>query len=97
MKTMLTVAAAAFAFAAAGAANAQAKAEDLMKANGCMNCHDISSKKVGPSFKDVAAKFKGKADADKMLVAQLKEGKGHPAVKASEGDIATMVKFVLAQ
>ena len=43
------------------------------------------------------AKFKGKGDAEKMLVAQLKDGKGHPAVKASEGDIATMVKFVLAQ
>ena len=97
MKTVLTVAAAAFALAVAGSANAQAKAEDLMKANGCMNCHDISTKKVGPAFKDIAAKFKGKADAEKMLVAQLKDGKGHPAVKASEGDIATMVKFVLAQ
>ena len=87
MKTMLTVAAAAFAFAAAGAANAQAKAEDLMKANGCLNCHDVSTKKVGPAFKDIAAKFKGKADAEKMLVAQLKDGKGHPAVKASDADI----------
>jgi len=96
MKTMLTVAAAAFAFAAAGAAQAQG-AQDLMKANGCMNCHDISTKKVGPAFKDVAARFKGKADAEKMLVAQLKDGKGHPAVKASEADITTMVKFVLSQ
>ena len=97
MKTMLTVAAATLAFAVAGAAHAQAKAEDLMKANGCMNCHDVSTKKVGPAFKDISAKFKGKADAEKMLVAQLKDGKGHPAVKASEADIATMVKFVLAQ
>jgi cytochrome c len=97
MKTMLTVAAATFALATAGSAHAQAKAEDLMKANGCMNCHDVSAKKVGPSFKDISAKFKGKGDAEKMLVAQLKDGKGHPAVKASEGDIATMVKFVLAQ
>jgi cytochrome c len=97
MKTMLTVAAATFAFAVAGTAHAQAKAEDLVKSTGCMNCHDISTKKVGPSFKDIGAKFKGKADAEKMLVAQLKDGKGHPAVKASEGDIATMVKYVLAQ
>ena len=94
MKTMVTIAAATFAFAVSGAAHAQA---DLLKANGCMNCHDISAKKVGPAFKDVAAKFKGKADAEKMLVAQLKDGKGHPAVKASEADISTMVKFVLAQ
>jgi cytochrome c len=96
MKTMLTIAAAGLAFAFTGAAHAQG-AQDLMKSNGCMNCHDVSAKKVGPSFKDIAAKFKGKADAEKMLVAQLKDGKGHPAVKASEGDIATMVKFVLSQ
>jgi cytochrome c551/c552 len=43
------------------------------------------------------AKFKGKADAESTLVAQLKAGKGHPAVKASDADITTMVKFVLAQ
>jgi cytochrome c len=98
MKPMLTtIAAAALAFAFNGVAYAQANAQDLMKSNGCMNCHDVSAKKVGPSFKDIAAKFKGKADAEKMLVAQLKDGKGHPAVKASEGDISTMVKFVLAQ
>ena len=96
MKTMLTIAAAGLAFTFTGAAHAQG-AQDLMKSNGCMNCHDVSAKKVGPSFKDIAAKFKGKADAEKMLVAQLKDGKGHPAVKASEGDIATMVKFVLSQ
>ena len=54
-------------------------------------------KKVGPSFKDIAAKNKGKADAEKAIVAKLKDGKGHPAVKASDADIATMVKFVLAQ
>ncbi len=96
MKTTLKVAAAAFAFAFAAAAQAQG-AQDLMKSNGCMNCHDIATKKVGPAFKDVAAKFKGKADAEKTLVAQLKAGKGHPQVKASDADITTMVKFVLAQ
>ena len=92
-----TAAAAVLALAAAGGAQAQGKAEDLMKANGCMNCHAVDTKKVGPAFKDIAAKFKGKADAESTLVAQLKSGKGHPAVKASDGDIATMVKFVLAQ
>ncbi|HTP99477.1 MAG TPA: c-type cytochrome [Casimicrobiaceae bacterium] len=97
MKTILAVGAAAVALGIAGAAQAQAKADDLMKANGCLNCHAVDTKKVGPSFKDIAAKFKGKADAEKTLVAQLKDGKGHPQIKASEGDITTMVKFVLAQ
>jgi cytochrome c len=97
MKTILTTGATVIALAMAGGVQAQAKAEDLMKANGCMNCHAVDTKKVGPSFKDIAAKFKGKADAEKALVAQLKDGKGHPAIKASEADIGTMVKFVLAQ
>ena len=97
MKTILTTSATLIALAMAGSAQAQAKAEDLMKANGCMNCHAAAEKKVGPSFKDIAAKAKGKADAEKMFVAQLKDGKGHPPIKASEADITTMVKFVLAQ
>ena len=97
MKTILTTGATLIALAMAGSVQAQAKAEDLMKANGCMNCHAVDTKKVGPSFKDIAAKNKGKADAEAALVAQLKAGKGHPAIKASDADIGTMVKFVLAQ
>ena len=97
MKAILTTGATLIALAMAGSAQAQAKAEDLMKANGCMNCHAVDTKKVGPSFKDIAAKNKGKADAEAALVAQLKAGKGHPAIKASDADIGTMVKFVLAQ
>ena len=97
MKAILTTGATLIALAMAGSAQAQAKAEDLMKANGCMNCHAVDTKKVGPYFKDIAAKNKGKADAEAALVAQLKAGKGHPAIKASDADIGTMVKFVLAQ
>ena len=97
MKTILATGVTLVALAVAGGAQAQAKAEDLMKANGCMNCHAVDTKKVGPSFKDIAAKNKGNADAEKTISAALKAGKGHPAIKASDGDISTMVKFVLAQ
>jgi cytochrome c len=62
-----------------------------------MNWHDIATKKVGPSFKDIAAKFKGKGDAEATLFAKLKEGKGHPATKASDDDLKGIVKWVLAQ
>jgi cytochrome c len=94
---MLVTAAMACGLAVAGGAQAQAKADELLKANGCLNCHATAEKKAGPSFKDIAAKNKGKADAEKTIVAKLKEGKGHPASKASDADLATMVKFVLAQ
>ena len=93
MKRIVIAAAAAALVFAAGAANAQ---EDLAKKSGCTNCHAVDKKKVGPSFKDIAAKYKGKADAADKLVGELKTAKGHPAVKASEDDIKSLVKWVLA-
>jgi cytochrome c len=71
--------------------------EAMAKADGCLNCHAIDSKKVGPSFKDVAAKYKGKADAEQTLTAKITSGKGHPATKASPADLKTIVQWVLAQ
>jgi cytochrome c len=77
----------------AGAASAQ---EELAKSSGCLTCHAVDAKKMGPSFKDISAKYKGKADAQATLVANLKGGKGHPAVKASDADTASLVKWILA-
>ena len=51
---------------------------------------------MGPSFKEVAAKYKGKADAEKVLVDKISGGKDHPAVKASPAEITGLVKWVLA-
>jgi cytochrome c len=90
--TLVIVAALGLAFAGPAAANA-----DLAKKSGCLNCHNVEgAKKMGASFKDLAAKHKGKADAEGMLVEKLKSGKGHPAQKASEDDIKTLVKWVLS-
>lgn len=93
MKTMLLTLAVAAGLTMAGAANAQ---EDLAKSSGCLTCHAVDAKKMGPSFKDIAAKYKGKADAQATIVANLKAGKGHPAVKASDADTASLVKWILA-
>ena len=71
--------------------------EDLAKKSGCMTCHDVNAKKVGPSFKDIAKKNKGNADAEAKIVKELGEGKKHPPVKASEEDRKTLVKWVLSQ
>ena len=80
---------------AASAAALSQSADELLKSKGCLGCHDFDKKKVGPAFKDVAAKHKGKADASKALVAKLKDGKGHPKVNASEAEIKTMVDRAL--
>jgi cytochrome c len=68
---------------AAGAVMAQSGA-DVVKAKGCLNCHALDVKKVGPAYKDVAAKYKGNAGAEATLIAKLKEGKNHPKIAASD-------------
>ena len=83
--------------AAAGVLVAGAvQAQDVLKAKGCLNCHEADKKKVGPSLKDIAAKHKGNKDAEGMLVGKLKEGKGHPKVAASDDELKAAVKQVLA-
>jgi cytochrome c len=94
MKVLAMSVAAAIALAAAGAVNAQ---EELAKSSGCLNCHSVDAKKVGPAFKEVAAKYKGKADAEATLTAKISEGKGHPKTKAKDEDIPKLVKWVLSQ
>jgi cytochrome c len=96
MKKLLMVSLTTLALAAAGAAGAQDQSA-LAKSSGCLNCHAVDTKKMGPAFKEVAAKYKGKADAEATLVAKLSEAKGHPAVKASPDDIKSLVKWVLSQ
>ena len=67
-----------------------------MKAKGCLNCHEMDKKKVGPAFKDVAAKFKGKKGAEGELVAKLKAAKGHPKTSATETELQAAVREMLA-
>ena len=95
MKTMLLVLAAAGSMVMAGAANAQAGA-DLAKSKGCLGCHAVAEKKVGPAYKDVAAKYKGNKNAEATLVAKLKDGKGHIKVTASDAELKTLVQWALA-
>ncbi len=76
----------------AGAANAQSGAE-LSKSKNCMNCHELDKKKVGPAFKDIAAKKPDEA----ALIAKLKEGKGHMKIAASDAELKTLVEYVLSQ
>ena len=82
MKSIVMAAALAAGIAAAGVANAQ---EALAKSSGCMTCHAVDTKKMGPSFKDTAAKFKGKPDAEGRW-SRTEGREGPPAVKTSDAD-----------
>ena len=95
MKSIAIALVAAGSLVAGGAALAQSGA-DLANTKGCGTCHAADAKKVGPSWKDVAAKNKDDKGAVDKLTAKLKEGKGHPKVSASDAELKTLVGFALA-
>ena len=76
---------------------------ELAKKDGCLICHDATAKKIGPTWKDVAAKYKGQKDADKMLAeAIVKGGKGKygkipmPPQPKAAADAPALAKWVLS-
>ncbi len=91
MKSIVMAAALAAGLLAAGMASAQDGAA-LAQKSGCMTCHAVDTKKMGPSFKDSAAKLKGKSDAD--VVAAIKGSKAHGNVKASDDDLKALGKWI---
>jgi len=73
------------AFATMAPAHAEVDADAaiaLAKKNDCFKCHAVDKTKKGPSYKKIAAKYKGKADAEEKLMKQITTG---PKVKLEDG------------
>ena len=76
---------------------------DLAQKKNCMACHAVDKKLVGPSYKDVAAKYAGQKDAaDKLAQKILKGGSGvwgavpMPAnPQVNEAEAKTLASWVL--
>ena len=76
---------------------------DIAKKNGCLACHSLDKKLVGPAWKDVGKKYAGDAAAAEQLAVKVKKGtKGTwgpvpmpPNATVKEADIKTLVEFVL--
>lgn len=79
--SVLGVAAAAFSGASHAAVNADAAAA-LAKKSDCLKCHAIDKDKKASSFKKIAAKWKGKADAEAKLIDSVTKA---PKVKLVDG------------
>ena len=90
------------------AASGSALAADMppaMQKSGCVACHTVDKKLVGPAFKDIAAKYKGQADAVSVLSAKVRAGgKGvwgpipmspNPPDKISDADLKAAVEAIL--
>ena len=77
----------------------------IAKKSGCMTCHSVEKKAVGPSFKDVAAKYKGDDGAAAKLAAKVRNGGAGSfgstpmlatSPKVSDDDIKAMVAWILS-
>ena len=81
----------------AWAANADA-AQELARQNNCFRCHAVDKAKVGPAWTVVAARLKGKKDAQDFLIMHLTTGReGHPVVKSkSPEDTKNLVDWILS-
>jgi len=101
-RTLLTIAS----LVATWTVSAPAMADlQLATAKNCMACHAVDKKLVGPSYKDVAAKYAGQADAVAKLEAKvLKGGAGvwgpvpMPAnAQVTPAEAKQLVAWILAQ
>jgi cytochrome c len=78
------------------------KGKELIDASDCLGCHKIDEKLVGPSYKEVAAKYSTKDEA--MLAKKIVEGGtgnwGEIPMTAHAGisieDATEMVKYILS-
>lgn len=89
------------------AADAEA-AKALAKENGCFKCHSVDKEKDGPTYQKVAAKYRGKANAEERLITHITSGEkvkfpdGHEEEhknikgKASPEEIKNLVNWILS-
>ena len=89
---------------AAGAATSDAAATQLLTKYNCQACHAADKKLVGPSYKEVAAKYAGDAGAPAKLAQKIKTGGSGvwgqvpmPPNNVPDADLKTLVEWILAQ
>ena len=106
---LLAAASAVFAFSLPAAAAPDADAANkVLKDSGCTKCHSVDKAKKGPAFQKIAAKYKGKADAEAKLTDAVTKS---PKVKMDDGSeeehkavttkdaaqVKNLVQWILAQ
>lgn len=85
----------------------EAAAEALARKSGCFKCHAIDKKKDGPPYKEIAGKYKGKADAEAKLTTHVTtapkvkiDGKeeDHEQLKTKDpNDVKNVVQWILSR
>lgn len=84
------------------AASAVQASPALAQSKNCLSCHGMDKKLVGPSFKEIAAKYKGKGMESKLLVKVQKGGTGAwgavpmPPNKVTDDEAKQLVRWILS-
>ena len=104
MKTQLTFALGLAVAAFGASAPAHANPEAAMEKAGCLACHAKDRKMVGPSFKEIAAKYKGQDVVPTLMQKVRTGGKGsfgpipmapNPPEKINDADLKEAVEYIL--
>src|SRR5881397_3372168 len=79
--------------------------EELAKKHNCLACHATDKKLVGPSYKEVAAKYRNDPGAEAKLFDKVKKGGQGvwgqvpmpPNTQVPDADIKALVKWIMSQ
>jgi cytochrome c551/c552 len=82
---------------------ASESAKSLAEKSGCLACHRVTGKVVGPGLAEVAAKYRGDGSADAKLRQKIRNGGAGiwgqipmpPQPQLKEDDIGSLVKWIL--
>jgi cytochrome c len=82
-----------------------AASDELAKKHACFACHTVDKKMVGPSYKEVAAKYGTDKSAPAKLADKVKNGSQGvwgtvpmpPNTTVPDADISALVKWILSQ
>lgn len=79
--------------------------QELAQKNNCMVCHQVEVKSVGPSYKEVAAKYRAVDGAGQLLQQRVRAGgSGNwgaipmpPNTAIGDSDLQAIIQWILAQ
>jgi len=73
-RTLFALAAATLVTLPAVAVPVPADEAAFARASGCMACHAVDRRMVGPSFRDISARYAGQADAVARMTVKVQRG-----------------------
>jgi cytochrome c len=84
-----------------------AAAEATARQNGCFKCHSVDKKKDGPTYREVAARYKGKSEAEARLLKHITSGETakfpdgheeeHKIIKTKDAnEIKNLIQWILS-